>query len=65
MAKGKKIGKGTRNISVNMPERLLARLNKLAKRSKLSLSGYCRTMLEEAADRDAVVESKVVSKEKS
>lgn len=42
------IGKGTKNVTVNMPEELRDALQELAKKSEMTLGQYIRTVLEDA-----------------
>ncbi len=48
------IGKGTRNISLNMPEQLRNDLVALAQASGMTLSAYLRMILTRAVERGTV-----------
>jgi hypothetical protein len=56
------IGKGTINVTVNMPQRLKGDLEKLAKKSGRKLGSYVRALLEDYADGEATVGKPEVTK---
>lgn len=49
------IGKGTVNVTVNMPEKLKGDLERLAKKSGRKLGAYLRALLEDYSDGQAIV----------
>jgi hypothetical protein len=53
------IGKGTKNVSVNMPEDLQRSLAKLAEASGVTLSAYIKAVLAEAALDGARIKTKI------
>lgn len=53
----KKLGKGTSNVSVNMPAELAEELRDLAKQSGQSFSAYAKRVLEEAARKNVRYET--------
>tara|TARA_R110000868_G_scaffold198_7_gene1984 strand:+ start:289 stop:519 length:231 start_codon:yes stop_codon:yes gene_type:complete len=55
-----KLGDGTVNVGVNMTLEMRAKLRRLAKGSGMSLSKYCRSVLENAAGRNVILEQRVI-----
>ncbi len=55
----KPIGRGTRNVTVNMREDLKKALEQLATKSGMSLGEYIRAVLEEARTENVRYQSKV------
>ena len=55
-----KLGDGTVNVGVNVTTDLRDELKRLARASKMSLSKYCRSVLEGAAARNLKLEQRVV-----
>lgn len=55
ISKTNPIPAGTQNVPVNMPRRLAAQLNELAKRSGISRSKYCAHILNEAVEECRVL----------
>ncbi len=53
------IGRGTKNVTVNMPEELKQSLAELAKLSNMSLGEYIRAVLEEARKENVRYQAKV------
>jgi hypothetical protein len=53
------VGKGTKNVSVNMPEELRESLSRLADASGVSLSAYIKGVLGEAAKDGATLRTRI------
>jgi len=55
-----RLGEGTANIAVNAPVELREKLRGLAKSSGMSLSLYCRSVLERAASNSLRFERRII-----
>jgi predicted DNA-binding protein len=53
------LGKGTKNVSVNMAEELRDELAKLADASGLTLSAYIKTVLADAVKDGATITTRI------
>lgn len=58
------LGKGTVNLTANIPESLKADLERLAKESGMKIGQYIRLILAETAKSGTVVEQQVVTRAK-
>jgi predicted DNA-binding protein len=53
------LGEGTKNLSVNMPEKMKSDLETLASKSGLTLGAYVRAILQEAVKDGDIVEYQI------
>jgi ribosomal protein L30E len=58
------IGKGTVNLTANIPSELKADLERLAKESGMKIGQYTRLILAEAVKTGTVVEQQVITRPK-